>query len=330
MNIRLLIAGVAALLLAACAIGRDRDARPDWISGADAGYPASAYLTGIGSADDLAGARDRARADLAKTFRVTVNETSEDTQRYSAHENDSGAGSEYSADVRRDLSLRTEQVLEGVTVPQTWQDPQTKRHYALAVLNRAQAASRLRQDVSALDAAAETVMNRARVATDAFTRAQLALAVVENQRRRAALDDMLSAVAPAGGGIAPRWPLAQLEADAATALSRISLRVDGEQPWVALLSGQLADSGFTVSPSGEYIARLDVDESASKRSGWHWLRAIAVLDVTGPDGRSLGQQRWEIKESATDADTARMRMQEAIAQKVADEGRDAILKIVKE
>lgn len=326
---RLLIPAVAALLLTACATGRDRDARPDWIDGADADWPSSAYLTGIGSADELSAARDRARADLAKTFRVTVNETSTDTQQYSATDSDSGSSSEYSAEVRRDLSLHTEQVLEGVTVPESWQDPATKRHYALAVLNRAQAAARLRQDVSALDAAAETVMNRARVANDAFTRAELALAVLENQRERAALNGMLRAVSPTGNGVAPRWPLARLEADVATALSRITLRAEGEAPWAAMLAGQLADSGFTVSPSGDYVVRLDVDESASKRDGWHWVRGVAVLDITAPDGRALGQQRWEVKESATDATTAGMRMRESLAKRLGAEGRDAILKMVR-
>lgn len=330
MKIRSLFPIAAALLLVACASGRDRDARPDWIDGADARWPQGAYLTGIGSAEDPAAARDRARADLAKTFRVTVNETSTDVQEYSAHDGGEGSGSAYSAEVRRDLSLRTEQVLEGVTVPASWQDPESKRHYALAVLNRAQAASRLRQDVGALDAAAEVLMNRARAANDAFTRATIALDVVENQRQRAALDGMLRAVAPTGSGMPPRWPLAELEADLDVALSRITLRADGEPGWRELLAGQLADSGFTVSPSGEYTVRLDVDATPSRQDGWHWLRGVAVLDVTAPDGRSLGQQRFAVKASATDEGTAQTRFREDIARHLHDEGRAAILAIVRD
>lgn len=330
MMTRILVPAAAALLLAGCATGgRDRDERPDWIDGADARYPASTYLTGIGSADDQATARDRARADLAKIFRVTVAETSSDVQEYSAQDGAGGSSSDYSAEVQRNLSLHTDQVLEGVTVPESWQDPASKRYYALAVLNRAHASSRLRQDVSALDAAAEVLMNRARVADDAFTRAKLALDVVENQRQRNALDDMLRAVSPTGSGMPPRWPLAQLEADLATALSRIRLRAEGEAPWRDVLAGQLADSGFEVSPSGEYVVRLSVDEASMRRDGWHWLRGVAVLDVTGPDGRSLGQQRWEIKEGATDAATAELRFKESLAAKLGGEGRDSILKIVR-
>lgn len=325
-----LVPFMAALLLSACAMGGDkRPAQPDWIDGSSEQYSPRAWLVGIGSADDLATARDRARADLAKTFRVSVDSVSRDSQQYRSQDNGAGASSEYSSEVQRDLTLRTQQILEGVTVPESWQDPDSKRHHALAVLNRAQAASRLRQDIGGLDAAAESLLGRARAASDDFTRAQLALEVVENQRRRAVLQDMLRAVDASGTGIALRWPLAQLEADLKSALSRITLRAEGKSPWKSILAGQLADSGFEVNDSGQYTVTLNADENAIKRDGWHWLRANLVLDVKGPDGRSLGQQRWELKESATDAGTAEMRLHQKAASIIGSEGRDAILKIVK-
>lgn len=330
MNINRLVPFVALLLLAGCALGGDRrDAQPDWVDGSSEKYPARAYVTGIGSADDLATARDRARADVAKTFSVSVDQTSRDVQSYSSQENAAGASSEYASEIQRDLTLRTQQVLEGVTVPESWQDPETRRQHALAVLNRAQAAARLRQDIGGLDAAAESLLNRARASSDNFTRAQLALEVVDNQRRRSALQGMLRAVDATGSGVPPRWPLAQLEADLRTALSRITLRAEGKEPWQNILAGQLADSGFTISDNGEYTVSLAADENAIKRDGWHWLRANLVLDVKGPGGVSLGQQRWELKESATDAGTAQMRLREKAATIIGREGRDAILKIVK-
>ncbi|MBW3567484.1 MAG: LPP20 family lipoprotein [Proteobacteria bacterium] len=330
MNINRVLPFVALLLLAGCAVGGDkRDAQPDWVDGSSEKYPAQAYVVGIGSADDLATARDRARADVAKTFSVSVDQTSRDTQSYSSKDDGAGASSEYASEIQRDLTLRTQQVLEGVTVPESWQDPETKRQHALAVLNRAQAAARLRQDINGLDAAAESLLSRARAANDNFTRAQLALAVVDNQRRRAALQSMLRAVDATGSGVSPRWPLAQLEADLRTALSRITLRAEGEGPWRNILAGQLADSGFTISDNGEYTVSLAADENAIKRDGWHWLRANLILDVKGPGGVSLGQQRWELKESATDAGTAEMRLREKAATIIGREGRDAILEIVK-
>ena len=59
---------VLLLLLAGCASGR-----PDWTeSGKSNEYPASRYLTGIGTAADLGTAKDRARANLAKIFSVKI------------------------------------------------------------------------------------------------------------------------------------------------------------------------------------------------------------------------------------------------------------------
>ncbi|HEX6930166.1 MAG TPA: LPP20 family lipoprotein [Gammaproteobacteria bacterium] len=318
----------ALVLLASCA-SMDRDARPDWLDGNSAKYPARLHVVGIGSADDLATARDRARADLAKTFRVGIDARSSDAESYRAEQGSAGTSTQYSADIHRDLEVRTRQVLEGVTVPESWRDPGTHRYHALAVLDRARAVAGLREDIGGLDAAAEMLLNRARAANDALTRAQLALGVVENQRQRAALQDMLRAVDASGRGVPPRWPLAQLEADLDVALSRIVLRAEGDEEWRTLLAGQLADSGFTVNESGDYGVRLIVDANTMKRDDWHWRRGVAVLDVTGPGGRSLGQQRWNIKASATNAGTAKTRFREQVADTLGREGRSAILGIVK-
>src|SRR5690606_22333854 len=141
-----------------------------------------------------------------------------------------------------------EQVLEGVTVPESWRDPDTQRYHALAVLNRMQAAVRLRQDISALDAAAETLLNRTQAARDPFTRAGLAMSMIDNQRRRAAFQGMLRAVDASGNGMPPRWSLAQLEADLQDTLSKITLRAEGDAPWREMLAGVLADAGFSVGP----------------------------------------------------------------------------------
>src|SRR5690606_22051966 len=103
---------IAFLSLAACA-SMDRDTRPDWLDGSSTQYPAQRFVTGIGIADDLATARDRARADLAKTFRVSIDARSSDSERYREQQDGAGSTMDYSADVQRDLATRTQQVLEG-------------------------------------------------------------------------------------------------------------------------------------------------------------------------------------------------------------------------
>lgn len=311
--------------LAGCAAGGDKkDSRPDWADGVSEKYPRNAYLTGVGVADSLANSRDRARADLAKTFRVAIDERSSDVRSYST----GGADSTYSNEIERELTTRTNQVLEGVEIADTWTDA-TGRIYALAVLNRARAAMRLRTDINGLDRGATSMMQRARQASDPFLKAKLGLDIIDNQRKRAALQSMLQAVDATGRGVPPQWSLAELEADLATTLSRVELRAEGEDPWRDMLAGTLSDTGFTVVESGPYETRLSVNiVEMPKRGQWFWRRAVAVLDINRGE-ESLGQHRWEFKESATDVGTVDFRLREAIAKKLDDEVRAAVLDTVR-
>lgn len=319
----LLIAGASA----ACSMGDQRPATPGWIDGSAEAYPTNAYLVGIGMGDSLAVARDRARADLAKTFRVSVDERASDVREYST----GSAGESYSQEINRELSVRTEQVLEGVTVPETWQDPASKQYHALAVLSRARASLRLREDISSMDAAADSMLSAARRSDDDFEKAGIAQRVVDNQRRRAVLQSMLQAVDATGRGVPPRWPLGRLEADLRTALSRITLKAEASESWQDLLAGSLGDSGFTVSPSGEYSANLEVKTAElPTRNGWYWKRAVVSLRLSGPDGESLGQQRWELKESASDPQTLDLRLRQSVADILETEGRAAIIGTVRD
>lgn len=315
----------AMLTLTACAAGGDKkDARPGWVDGVSEQYPRNAYLTGVGIADQLGNARDRARSEVAKIFRVAVNERSSDSRSFTQ----SGSVSNFEQEIQRDLVTRTEQVLEGVQIADTWEDG-TGRIYALAILDRARAAMRLRTDINGLDRAASAMMQRARASSDPFLKAKLALDIVENQRRRAALQSMLQAVDSTGRGIPPQWSVAELEADLQTTLARIELRAEGEQPWQDMLAGTLSDTGFTVVESGPFATRLSVDiVELPKRGQWFWRRAVAVLDITRGE-ESLGQHRWEFKESATDVGTVDFRLREAVAKKLDEEVRAAVLDTVR-
>lgn len=325
MRFAIFFLSTAMLALTACAAGGDKkDTRPEWVDGVSEQYPRNAYLTGVGVADRLGNARDRARAEVAKIFRVAVDERSSDMRSYSQ----SGASSSYEQEIQRDLITRTQQVLEGVQIVDTWTDS-TGRIYALAALDRARAAMRLRTDINGLDRAAQSMMQRARNSSDPFLKAKLALDIVENQRRRAALQSMLQAVDATGRGIPPQWSVAELEADLQTTLSRIKLRAEGEQPWQNMLAGTLSDTGFTVVESGPYETRLSVEiVELPKRGQWFWRRAVAVLDINRGE-ESLGQHRWEFKESATDVGTADFRLRESIAKKLDEEVRGAVLDTVK-
>src|SRR5687767_2572429 len=91
---------------------------PDWVNGTPAKYASAQYLSGRGQAASGEEARDRARADLAKTFEVNVSVESEDVQAFR-----SGAGGQYEGRSARRIATRTDRVVEGMEIAETWQDP---------------------------------------------------------------------------------------------------------------------------------------------------------------------------------------------------------------
>ncbi|MGH8402412.1 MAG: LPP20 family lipoprotein, partial [Gammaproteobacteria bacterium] len=179
---------VLALLLttlAACSSNtKPGNAQPDWVSGQSTKYSSSAYLLGRGQSDDPAIARDRARADLAKIFSVKISEQTRDVSSYS---NSAGARSQNKLDVSRNISTRTDEILRGVEIADTWQDPVTRQYYALAVLPRFKADAALRQQIADLDASTQAYMNQAQGSNDLFVKIAGATRVVSAQTTRAAL-----------------------------------------------------------------------------------------------------------------------------------------------
>ena len=72
---RPIIVLICMLLMGACA---KAPVVPDWIAGNPVEYSSNRYLLGRGQASSVGLARDRARADLAKTFAVQIHEKSTD------------------------------------------------------------------------------------------------------------------------------------------------------------------------------------------------------------------------------------------------------------
>ena len=83
------VLGFALLAEGGCAT---RSTMPDWINGASHKYPSEQYLIGRGQAATEEEARDRARADLAKIFEVSVAVESEDVQTFTQKPDSSKGG----------------------------------------------------------------------------------------------------------------------------------------------------------------------------------------------------------------------------------------------
>lgn len=308
------------LALAACSSTAPKpnaNAQPDWILGQSAQYPQSRYLLGHGQADTLAVARDRARADLAKTFMVKVNEQSKDTASFSQAAN--GAPKNASK-VSRDLAVQTSELLHGVTIAETWQDPQTHGYYALAALPRAQAAAALRAQIADLDVSTRAWISQAQASSDLLTKISAATHAIDAQSERAELQSQLQVVDVTGRGVPAPWSLGKLAADQAALLARLKINVTADGEHAAelrkLLAGALANAGFTVGDGGDYTMNAHLDYmTLPPRDGWYWITGALQVSLDG-GGHAHGVRRWQLKVSGTDPALAQQRLMDAVEEQL--------------
>jgi hypothetical protein len=309
-------AGLA--LLAACATTPPAfKTPPDWVSGAAAHYPASAYLLGRGAAATPNAAIDRARADLAKGLEVEIKVESSDVQTYALNQEagKSAAPDEHmTLEITRNIASRTDRIVRGVQIAETWRDPADGTQHALAVLPRASAMQALQGDVRALDDATAAEIQHARAASDPFTAIAAADRALRDQAERGTVQRMLQVVDPSGQGIPERWSYTQLRNDRSDLVARVRIRPeaagDETQEVATALAGALGEAGFNVVQEGaadyKLAAVLELQD-LGRQEGWYWVTGSLEIVLGDSAGQGRGSHRWVIKASGQDPVLARRR-----------------------
>ncbi len=311
-------------LLSACALNLSKD-KPDWVDGQSSKYSDSRFLIGRGQAADQEEAKDRARADLAKIFEVSINAASEDKQTYNSASEKGKTEARNLSQVSRTIATRTDQILQGVQIAEIWHQPATKTYYALAVLPRQQASNSLRQEIERLDATTQNDIDQARNNPDLLAKIAAASRALNAQVQRQSYQKSLKVLDRSGRGIEPQWNIDKLAADLDALVKRVHIaaRIGADSPGElgTMLSGGLSAAGFLIETgkSPDYLleASLQLNDLGIQDS-WHWFRG--TLEITLSDeanGRVRGTKRWDIKSSAQQQTVARQRAIEQV---------DAILK----
>lgn len=319
MYAKLLLVGFCVLVMTACGtqqVKGDQES-PSWLYGESNQYPRKHYLFGVGEADTMANAKSRARAEIAKIFSVDIQSESKDSSYYESSSHGEGGAVE-SLSVSQSIETNTEQRVQGIEVPEVWQDKNKQRYYALAILPRQKIATTLRNDIASLDSATETVFANARASTSLFQKVRLSSQAIALQGQRGRLADQLSVVALTGNTIVEKWPLQKLLADRADLLSRITVRTlaDGleKKKMKAVLDNVLANDGMRVSDSGEYTIAITLKSTALEPKGaWYYNRASLTVSVIDNENSNLGGHTWDYKVSATDAALSKLRVTEQAA-----------------
>ncbi len=297
---------LVGVLLFGCA---SAPSTPDWVNGKSAKYPDNQYLVGRGQAGAQEDARNRARADLAKILEVGVSAKSSDVTSFS-----SGAeGAKTESQVSRSIVTRTDQIVRGIQIPETWLDPQTKSVYALAVLPRSQAAMGLRADIERLDAATQGYVQGARNAPDLLVQVASASRALDSQRERDAVQRTLQVIDVTGLGVEPQQNSGQLAADLNALLKRVRMKpqAPGSQELERMLSAALSAAGFVpeAGAAAPYVlfGSLQLDD-LGVIDGWYWMRGTLEVQLTeAASGKVRGNKRWEIKTSSPQKATAQRR-----------------------
>jgi hypothetical protein len=271
-------------------------------------------LVGRGEADDQDLARDRARADLAKTLETAVSvETTDVTA--SSTKVERGAKPQAESQVTRSIVARTEQIVRGVRIADLWQDPKTRKHWALAVLSRPQASTALRQEIESLDSATRSYVQQARQAPDLLQQAAAAQRALEAQLERDAAQKTLRVIDPTGRGVEPEFASGKLAADLDALLKRIRIKPQAapasEAGLEGMLAGGMSAAGFVPAAGNDapYVlsGSLRLDD-LGLTEGWYWTRGtleVQLLDAAS--GKVRGNKRWEVKTSGQHGATARRR-----------------------
>jgi len=124
---------------------------PDWVRDPYAKYDKNANVAAVGSASDRQTAEKSAFGALVAIFgqEIQVDERIHTTYQEAVK---AGVTASWSEDTRIDNTISTStgmDTLVGAEIGDTWHDPKTNTHYAVAVLNKAKAATVYRDMVNA-------------------------------------------------------------------------------------------------------------------------------------------------------------------------------------
>jgi hypothetical protein len=288
----------AVLLFAAASL---QAARPAWVRGPDPAYPDNVYVTGVGVGDDLDGARSSARAEVSKVFQARVQQVSSDQTSESSARSGGSAAVQSSQEASVSTRVSTDSLLEGVQIVDTWLDKKTRKHYALAVLNKVKVRASLSSQIAEQEATVNTSKTLGDAAASPIDKARAygqALAAAEERDALAARRRVVDPVTPPEPDGAGTSDVRRALNDA---LARIQFIIDASGPEKSSLKEAVAAKvtglGFRVvekaakggDPVLKVRCKLAVEPLDRGNPSWKFFQWKGVFELSDPsaDGKVL-------------------------------------------
>lgn len=304
--------------------------RPEWLEGTPKKYPQSAYLLGRGTAGSEADAGDRARGDLAKIFEVRVEVVTGNITTVKQ----SGGREAVSRQSTQQVSAKTDKVINGINVVETWRDPKTQEVHALAVLSRSQATASLEEDIGRIDAAVRLEMGKANATSDPLLKIGALTHALDTVVKRDGFQAMLKVIDRAGVGIPAPVSQAEIRARIDDTVKGVQVAPSvaddaGMSEFAGVLKGGLAAAGFLAEDAARanllLVGRLNLSD-LGRRDGWYWVRGTLEISLVERDsGRVRGSRTWPLKAAGQEASTAKSRVLQEAEKVLKEELRPTIV-----
>ena len=329
---QLLLLSFIVLVSACASTGKQAGDLPDWVDGQSKQHPKALYLTGVGIADNLDDAKDRARADLAKQFEVAVQEQSQQQQEYTKQQQGEESAESLRQSVTRQLITRTTRTVQGIEIANTWRDNNTHKHYVLAALSRNKAKQQYEQQIHVIDEQSKQKLRQAEDETDALRKAAQVNDAIELQLQRMSVQSALQVVDPTGYGKPGNIPLGELMRTRDALINKINIEPISHgqlaDKLIPVISGNTANAGFNITESAQAKYKLLAEAKLDpplKKQGWIWLRGTLQLTLRDPNNNEIGIKRWPLKAASVTADQSQQRLINDIDKILKSELRNTVL-----
>ncbi len=330
---------IAALLAGGAAA---KDSKPDWVKGPSRAHPRATHLTAVGFGESRAVAEERARGELSKIFSSVVTVETGVSTTEGTKEQGGKASNSFSQTVFQTVQTASQMALEGVEIPENWQDSDTRQHYSLAVLERSKAVLAVEEKLGELDEQAKEWKTQMDQASAKLPRVKAAMKVAALLKARETLNAQHRVLDASGKSVPAPFNAAQARAAASKALSELEVVVDfscdaasgaacGREVETGVIQG-LNRFGFqarlTQSAEPDILVEGPVATVPMDGDGTPWKYGRSSVTVSLKDGRTgrvILQFEASERAAAREAREAARRSRAGLAKKVAKQAHEAVV-----
>ncbi len=319
---------VFALLLSGCA--KKLPVAPDWVNGKPGAYPQVKYIHGVGMATAREDAAAKARAEIAKQFRVKVDTLLTTLSQYTGMEGSTESNWLLKNSVSQLTKTYVDETIEGMEIVGYYEDPQkSETIYALAVLARSPARKRLEMRVLDLDREIANHVKRSEEGQGVVSQLRPLVAALEFMKEREIKNNQLSVINPTGQGLSAEITSSDLNDKLNRALEKITISVsisgDGAEAVHDAVVASLNNGRLSVAEGDKADIVIEgkvkgMETNQNSGTGFVFAKFNSRLTLKdGSNGKVFGSVEHSYRDGANNLNDAREKTLSRLSQKIVAE-----------